>query len=301
MWTTGTGRLPREKTVQAPAKIDPHRREEVALLLREGSAAGVEMFLRGLTQGEQVEVLEMKGVAELLASLGGDSASLRGVAGKVLSLKEDYEGQVRSLIERETDPRTVLALCKAYASAWPRRASALILPLRVHASLKDELHSIVQSETSRSKRVVLRELRRKGALLSLIQADIALEEADCIVNAANSQLAHGSGVAQALCATGGPAIQQESTAYIQQNGAVPVGSACHTGGGTLKCRHVIHAVGPAFRSEGTEAALLRSSVTEALRVAEELQANSIALPALSTGKFRFPPAYCAFVMLEALA
>lgn len=82
--------------------------------------------------------------------------------------------------------------------------------------------------------------------MKLVQGNIALSNTDCIVNAANSQLAHGSGVARAICSAGGPSIQFESSNYVEEKGDIPIGSACTTGGGNLKAKHVIHAVGPAY-------------------------------------------------------
>ena len=83
--------------------------------------------------------------------------------------------------------------------------------------------------------------------LELAEGDITELNTDAIVNAANASLILGAGVAGAIRAKGGPSIQQE----CDEIGGCPVGGAVITGGGNLKARHVIHAVGPR-KGEGDE-------------------------------------------------
>ena len=79
-----------------------------------------------------------------------------------------------------------------------------------------------------------------GKTLELAEGDITELNTDAIVNAANASLILGAGVAGAIRTKGGPDIQQE----CDEIGGCPVGGAVITGGGNLKARHVIHAVGP---------------------------------------------------------
>jgi O-acetyl-ADP-ribose deacetylase (regulator of RNase III) len=74
----------------------------------------------------------------------------------------------------------------------------------------------------------------------LIQGDITECETEAIVNAANSELVLGSGVAGAIYKKGGSIIQEECNAIR----GCPVGDAAVTSGGNLKAKYVIHAVGP---------------------------------------------------------
>lgn len=127
------------------------------------------------------------------------------------------------------------------------------------------------------------------------QGDITEEDTDAIVNAANTHLAHGGGVAGAIVKKGGDVIQQESNAVAP----VPVGGAASTSGGRLKARRVIHAVGP-MMGEGDEDAKLRSATLSSLQVADREQLSSIAFPAISTGIFGYPLERCAPVMLQAV-
>ncbi len=121
----------------------------------------------------------------------------------------------------------------------------------------------------------------------VVHGDITQEETDAIVNAANSLLKHGGGVAGAIVRKGGDVIQRESDRVVKEKGPVPVGSAVYTGGGKLKAKFVIHAVGPIW-GEGDEERKLRSAVRSALKVADYLGLSSISLPAISTGIFGYP-------------
>ncbi len=128
--------------------------------------------------------------------------------------------------------------------------------------------------------------------IELVQGDITESDTDAIVNAANSQLVLGAGVAGAIRTKGGPAIQEECHAI----GHCPVGGAVITSGGNLKARHVIHAVGPR-QGEGDEEAKLKNATLSSLKVAEEKILKSITFPAISTGVYGFPLDACARIML----
>lgn len=119
--------------------------------------------------------------------------------------------------------------------------------------------------------------------LAVVQGDLTEETTDAIVNAANSQLAHGGGLAAAILRKGGQEIQEESWRLAP----VKVGEAVVTGAGRLSCRFVIHAVGPRW-GEGQEEAKLRQAVRSALARAEERGLRSLAMPAISTGIFGYP-------------
>lgn len=122
-----------------------------------------------------------------------------------------------------------------------------------------------------------------GKVIKVILGDITEEETDAIVNAANSHLKHGGGVAGAIVRKGGKIIQEES----DRIGYCPVGKAVYTSAGKLKAKYVIHAVGPRW-GEGNEEEKLRSAVRSALEVATQLKLKSIAIPAISTGIFGYP-------------
>jgi len=128
-----------------------------------------------------------------------------------------------------------------------------------------------------------------------VQGDIAQQEADAIVNAANNHLWMGAGVAGAIKRAGGREIETEAVA----KGPIPIGEAAVTGAGRLKARYVIHAavMGQDLR---TDADKIRRSTQATLRRADELGLKSIAFPALGTGVGGFSLDECARVMLDAV-
>jgi O-acetyl-ADP-ribose deacetylase (regulator of RNase III) len=138
-----------------------------------------------------------------------------------------------------------------------------------------------------------------GQRLQIVQGDLTEETVDAIVNAANSRLMHGAGVAGAIVRRGGPEIQAESSAWVKEHGPVTHAQPAYTRAGRLPCRYVIHAVGPMW-GEGDEDAKLASAVTGSLKLADQLGLTSIALPALSTGIFGFPKERAAVVILAAV-
>jgi len=130
------------------------------------------------------------------------------------------------------------------------------------------------------------------ATLRLVSADLTERDVDAIVNAANSRLQHGGGVAGAIVRKGGRTIQEES----DRIGHVPVGGAAITTGGTLKARYVIHAVGPRM-GEGDEDNKLKSAINNVLDLASEERLKSISVPAISAGIFGFPKDRCARILV----
>ncbi|MBW1974912.1 MAG: macro domain-containing protein [Deltaproteobacteria bacterium] len=132
-------------------------------------------------------------------------------------------------------------------------------------------------------------------VLRLVQGDITELDVDAIVNAANAQLILGGGVAGAIRKKGGPSIQEE----CNKIGGTTVGNAVVTGGGSLKARYVIHAVGPRY-GEGDEDNKLKSATWNSLIRATEKGCKSMAFPAISTGIFGFPKDRCAKIMLTTI-
>ncbi|MCR4411817.1 MAG: macro domain-containing protein [Thermoguttaceae bacterium] len=131
-----------------------------------------------------------------------------------------------------------------------------------------------------------------GRRLHLSIGNLLDEPVDAIVNAANSHLAHGGGVAGAIARAAGRSLQEESSAYVRDHGPVPVGSAVVTTAGALRYKGVIHAVGPS-QGMGDEAEKLASAVCSALDRAHERGWASVAMPGISSGIFAVPPDTCA--------
>lgn len=126
--------------------------------------------------------------------------------------------------------------------------------------------------------------------LVLVQGDITEQDVDAVVNAANSSLLGGGGVDGAIHRKGGPAIlaacrQLRASRYGK---GLPTGQAVATTGGNLPARWVIHTVGPVWSAREDRSALLASCYRESLRVADELGAETVAFPAISTGIYGWP-------------
>jgi O-acetyl-ADP-ribose deacetylase (regulator of RNase III) len=127
----------------------------------------------------------------------------------------------------------------------------------------------------------------------LLEGDLTAQAVDAIVNAANSRLQLGAGVAGAIREKGGPSIQAE----CDRIGPIAVGEAAVTGAGNLPARFVIHAAGMALGGRADEQSV-RSAMRAALERAREKGCRSIAVPAIGAGIAGFPLQRCAEVLLE---
>jgi O-acetyl-ADP-ribose deacetylase (regulator of RNase III) len=126
----------------------------------------------------------------------------------------------------------------------------------------------------------------------LREGDITAEAVDAIVNAANSQLVLGAGVAGAIRERGGPSIQEECDAI----GPIAVGDAAVTGAGDLPARWVIHAAGMPPGGEATPESVA-SCVRRSLELAHERGCRSIAVPAVGAGIGGVSPRQCAEILI----
>jgi O-acetyl-ADP-ribose deacetylase (regulator of RNase III) len=133
------------------------------------------------------------------------------------------------------------------------------------------------------------------ATIAVERGDISLIEADAVVNAANTTLAMGTGVAGALKKRGGAVIEEEA----MRLGPVEVGEAVLTTAGNLPATHVIHAavMGPDLK---TDPETIGKTTQAVLALAVKHRLTSLALPALGTGVGHVPPALAAEAMLEAV-
>jgi O-acetyl-ADP-ribose deacetylase (regulator of RNase III) len=126
--------------------------------------------------------------------------------------------------------------------------------------------------------------------IEIVRGDITEQAVDAVVNAANAELLPGGGVCGAIHAAGGPEIAaacRELRATTLPDG-LRTGRAVATTAGRLPARWVIHAVGPIFSAHDHPEHLLASCYTDALRVADELGARTVAFPAISCGIYGYP-------------
>uniref|UniRef100_A0A672IFQ2 Macro domain-containing protein n=1 Tax=Salarias fasciatus TaxID=181472 RepID=A0A672IFQ2_SALFA len=152
-------------------------------------------------------------------------------------------------------------------------------------------------QSSQSAKYVL----QHGIEVLVIQGDMTKQYADALVNPANENLEHGGGLAAALSAAGGPQVQIESRNTVAQGGKIPVGSAVMTTSGSLKCKKLIHVVGPINgQVGGRERPLLEKGVQSALDLAETMNFKSIAIPCISSGLFGMPLRVCSEAIVTAV-
>jgi O-acetyl-ADP-ribose deacetylase len=138
--------------------------------------------------------------------------------------------------------------------------------------------------------------------ITLARGDITEQNVDAVVNAANSSLLGGGGVDGAIHRKGGPAILEacKEVRRTRFPDGLPTGQAVATTAGELPSRWVIHTVGPVYDRVDQPARLLAACHAEALRVADELGAKTVAFPAISTGVFGYPVEEAASVAVDAV-
>lgn len=133
------------------------------------------------------------------------------------------------------------------------------------------------------------------SVIRLIKDDITDLDIDAFVFYAQPDLVLGSGFGGAIAVRGGPSVQKE----LEELAPVATGEAVISGAGKLKADYIIHAVGPRFQEEDTEAKL-RTTTINCLERAEEARVERIAFPAMGAGYYGIPPDLCARVMLDVI-
>ena len=141
------------------------------------------------------------------------------------------------------------------------------------------------------------------AVIKLMQGDITRIQADALVNAANSSLLGGGGVDGAIHRVGGPEILAECRKLRagHYGRGLPTGQAVATTAGRLPAQWVIHTVGPVYARSEDRSELIADCHRNALRIADELGAQTVAFPAISTGIYGWPIDDAARIALAAVA
>lgn len=173
--------------------------------------------------------------------------------------------------------------------------------LRVSHSHKSLIQFEEQPHVSRNNTAIAKFSFQSGLQLLVYQGDITQQYADALVNAANEDLDHCGGVAAALSKAAGPQMQKECKDMVKQTGKIPTGDVVVSTGGNLKCKKLLHAVGPvAGKAGGREKVLLAKTVQSALNLAEMMEFSSIAMPCISSGVFGVPVAVCSEAIVTAI-
>ncbi|GAB2873394.1 O-acetyl-ADP-ribose deacetylase [Nocardioides pacificus] len=134
--------------------------------------------------------------------------------------------------------------------------------------------------------------------ITAVEGDITGQDVDAVVNAANRRMRGGGGVDGAIHAAGGPAILEDCRRRFPDG--LATGRAGWTVAGEMAARWVIHVVGPNHRAGETDRSLLTSCYSEALQVADELGARTIAFPLISAGIYGWPKDDAITAALETL-
>ena len=112
----------------------------------------------------------------------------------------------------------------------------------------------------------------------VIQGDIAAQSADVLVNAANTSLRMGSGVAGALKRAAGSGLDDEAVS----KGPVDLGGVATTDAYDLDAEYVVHAAAMPPGGSST-AQSIRDATRNALEEADSLDCESMVLPAIGCG------------------
>lgn len=198
-------------------------------------------------------------------------------------------------------------LKRALTTVAPRSVPASVVPKRnVNTPTSNNVESVsaaaVAAAEDLSSSRLMAVMRVRQIDVQVRFGDIVSEHVDVITNAANGSLAHGSGVAGALRRAGGSQFQRDSDDWVAENGTLSEGEVAVTppGNGKLRCKYVVHAVGPIYRAAQHDESvrLLASAVRNTLLKTHELNCTSVSLPAISSGIFGFPKDLCAKVMFD---
>lgn len=132
-------------------------------------------------------------------------------------------------------------------------------------------------------------------MIKVVHGDITKQNVDIIVNAANRDLIPGGGCDGAIHSAAGPELFKECK---KLNGC-PTGEAKFTNGHNLNAKWIIHTVGPVWMGgKNKEDELLKSCYKKSLQLAENLKAETIAFPSISTGVYGFPTKRAASIAHE---
>lgn len=138
--------------------------------------------------------------------------------------------------------------------------------------------------------------------IRLLRGDITRQSTDVIVNAANIALRPGGGVDGAITSAAGPEALADRERVARERGATPLptGDAVATAAGRLEARWIVHTAGPVYTGSRRDAELLASCHRSVLRVADELGAETVAFPAISTGIYGYPVEEAAPIAIAAV-
>jgi len=122
-------------------------------------------------------------------------------------------------------------------------------------------------------------------------------DAEAIVNSANANLRFGSGVAGAIHTAAGPKLEE----YCNPYAPLKLGEGLITPGFKLPNLWVIHVRSAHFVTNDEPEKYMQMALESMLRIANNNDLRTLAVPAIGTGMFKFPPVLAARLMAQALA
>jgi O-acetyl-ADP-ribose deacetylase (regulator of RNase III) len=162
-------------------------------------------------------------------------------------------------------------------------------------NLNNKIDQLLQYELSMEKITLSKHmLKHPKYNISLWQGDITLLDTDVIVNAANTnglgcyKVGHRC-IDNIIHNKAGPRMRQECNTILKGR-ELAVGEPIITLGYNLLTRHVIHVPGPIYNIKNHKKCEIKLSVTylNCLNKTKDILKNSIAIPCISTGEFRYP-------------
>ena len=186
--------------------------------------------------------------------------------------------------------------------------SCIILP-KEHRGVENDANQLEAEKDLRScQELICSYVTQEEKKISVFKGDITKEFVDVIVNSANGKLEHLGGLAGAIVEAGGKEIQDDCRQYVKSKGVVLEGHVMISTPGRLRCKKIVHVVGPQWNAEAKrlvddgeetkQEGSLKLAVTNSLK--EAMKYSSIAIPAISSGVFGFPRDLCAKVILDAV-
>jgi O-acetyl-ADP-ribose deacetylase (regulator of RNase III) len=126
--------------------------------------------------------------------------------------------------------------------------------------------------------------------VSVYSGLITMAETDAIVNAANGNLCHYGGIADAIAKAAGVEMERQCDEYVRKYGSVPTTEVMHTcAGGTIseKVKYIMHAVGPMWTSWSENRCpkeLTQTFLNCMIYGNDVLKLHSVTMPVISSGK-----------------
>ncbi len=251
----------------------------------DGRMAGTPSFMapeqwQGKALGRHTDIYALGATGHLLATgkVPFEAESMSGL--RAAHVEQPY------VMPHSTEPGEAY-LYSVFAKALQKlpsdrfsNAAAMARTLKIVVEPMPEIISTGQNEA------------RVGPLhVELLVGNLAAQEGDVIVSAANKELTMRLGVANVLRQAAGDAVESEAAGRAPAS----MGDVIWTSAGNLNARHIAHAVAAI---EG--AVCLQRATLRVLLGAEVRQASSVLFPALGTGVGEVPMDLAAKLMLEAV-